>query len=844
MPGSGSGAWAPARTAPLSEGDQQLAAADLSTTLTLDLGLFAAACLLWRVLNWAGLVPPHGSDRSQELESTVARNYISFLMSCRDLFFTLTFVSAAFTVPRWGPSPISAGMVGGGPLSTTARGASDPVGLSILCLETLMRGVIAIVFIERLSRRIQKPMLRKKELDVLNRTVWLSGLPTNDRRTGEPLLFDDAGFARVAEDLASAMNQHIKQNTLGMFTSATMHVQVVPVINRWSTVSHNLRAAHERKAALFALTNVHRTGLWGRYCSWKYTQRLEKCKLEEARLQEELQAIVHGPKLLSGSAFVTFSKYEHRDIFLKNQPRCWELRSHTYFSFGRPPFASVTLACTRAAHPSDVNWQNLHATHFEQGVRAVALTLLLFVAMVLLTTPITISTEVGTIVPVMKRHFFAIAERLHTHRLVTWHATKLWNSVVKQLPAYFLVAVNTLVLPECIYRVGQGVRFHRLSLGEVVQLHLNYVFLILNTMLIPFLGLTSIAAMVDWAQDTMAVPVTQVVPFFVHRILHTHGIFALRYIVSSACLTNASSMMQIPQYLCRAFARKAAITLREHVEAEQPWRFAWGYWYAWTLSMFTISLCLSSVIPGTLPCAALLFTIQHVVDRHNLTYGIYLHGTLECENQFVIRALHYLRCIVATWWMIMGISFFLSAHEQHACGEWNIGVPFWCVEAVGVLLVVLSLLLVVYSSITEKVLLHESNFHTVDLSQSTILLGSTRLFQWAFRHIDSVHRCFDYHKVRRELASEMSASEWHSDQEERVSRRTFTEGSSLLGFQSAAPTLLTDCPGAKRQDSVSSHPADGPGKPWKNEALSWQAEVAVLSSYLQRREHYDDSDPL
>jgi len=91
------------------------------------------------------------------------------------------------------------------------------------------------------------------------------------------------------------------------------------------------------------------------------------------------------------------------------------------------------------------------------------------------------------------------------------------------------------------------------------------------------------------------------------------------------------------------------------MDAEEPWVFAWGYWYAWNISILTIGLVLGSLVPCASVFVAFFFTIQHAVDRHNLKHRIYGHGPdIEIENLLVVRVLHYMRCIIALWWCLGG----------------------------------------------------------------------------------------------------------------------------------------------------------------------------------------------
>lgn len=142
--------------------------------------------------------------------------------------------------------------------------------------------------------------------------------------------------------------------------------------------------------------------------------------------------------------------------------------------------------------------------------------------------------------------------------------------------------------------------------------------------------------------------------------MHQPALFVIKYLMSCACLANVFSLLQLHQLVQRCLARRCATTARKSVTAEEPLVFAWGYWYAWSCSMFLIAIGLSTAVPCTLPCAFLFFYVRHWVDRHNLRLGVYLHGERESENSYVIRAIHTMRSVVGAWWFL----------EVQRCWRW------------------------------------------------------------------------------------------------------------------------------------------------------------------------------
>lgn len=728
---------------------------DLASSIYIDGCVLVGGLIVWKAMRLLRITGPPRSRRGDEpslcsragLQSTVGRNYICFLKHCRDTFIALTVMSAATIVPYWGLAPLGVGLLGP-QLSTT--NSLDETGLAILCIDTALRGLVALVFMERLQRKIQKPVLSDSTTDRIHRTLWLSDLPVYDRETLRPFEFKGEDFQQVAQDLETAINKEFKSRwTAGEYVPADMQVHVAPVVDHWHEVSLRLRTAQERLEAYRDLAKAQRKGCCG--ClerSW-FSRQYRLHSAQAQALETELKKIENGPKRISGTAFITFGNPKHRDYFLQNRPRCWQLQDHTYFGFGRPPFASATLACRRAPHPDDVNWTNLHVTKFHQRFWLIFLTVLLFVFMVFLVTPLAITSQLQIIIDKVESRMERFATKTHSQYVVDIlnHLKGVWvKKITNQAPAVILVVINSLLLPEIIYRISMHTKPHRKSTVEVIQLHLNAFFLILNSLVIPFLEMNSISALMQWAEDRVskhpAALVGTILRHLAQTMMHSPGIFALRYIVNCACLTNMNSLLQIPQLLCRAHARRSARTAREHVESEEAWVFAWGYWYAWTISIFTMGICMSSAVPSALPCAALFFTVQHVVDRYNLTYRIYAHGPdIETENLLTTRVLHYMRCTVAAWWFIMGSVFLLLLRTKFTPATWESTVPVDWVHGLSAGLVVASVLLVIFSWYTQMSILHDNQFQNVNISERGLSSTGGGVLQPLFSSIEQCLRC-------------------------------------------------------------------------------------------------------
>uniref|UniRef100_A0A7S2PRP4 CSC1/OSCA1-like 7TM region domain-containing protein n=1 Tax=Zooxanthella nutricula TaxID=1333877 RepID=A0A7S2PRP4_9DINO len=578
-----------------------------------------------------------------------------------------------------------------------------------------VRGLVALMFVEKIRRRIKRPIYRRSHREIIQRTLWLSGLPVYDREKGEPFTLTDDEFAEVAADLTTHINAAISRRTNGFVKAVDMEVKVAPVIDEQSRLRQSLNNVQEEFETYTELARVDRPGCWGGLESRYYRRQEEKARIQKVKLQAELAQLLSAKKTMSGSAFVTFQEKQYSDLFLKEKPRCYKCRRYTYFTFGKAPFTAVTLCCTRAAHPEDMNWLNLQITWWRQVSIGAVLTVALLIGMVTLTLALTFASQADVLVPALRRKLEVLAGWLSARADVLGRDEKFWYVVSKQVPALLLVVINSLVLPECISRISEAIRLHQKSSAHTFQLHVNLVFLVLNSLIIPVFGLTSIGAFVQWGEQRLTTFTTmQLVSEVAKKLMQSSGVFAVRYILSCACVSNTISLLQLAQVGYRAVCRRLARTPREMVEATQNFPFAWGYWYAWTISIFTIGMALSSFVPSVLPCSFLFFAAQHYVDRYNLTNAVFDHGP-QSENVFITRALHYMRCIVAAWWIAMSVAFWVIL-DRGFMEDWDCVVPLKLVRSILAILVVASAWLLVWSWWDLQSILHDSNFQMVDLS--------------------------------------------------------------------------------------------------------------------------------
>lgn len=480
-------------------------------------------------------------------------------------------------------------------------------------------------------------------------------------------------------------------------------VYVALVLDEWCRTHTDLRHAQEMLAAYEEKEDLCRQELaepelsWLRRLFleprlWWYDTKVSSMKPTIEVLKTNLETIHSGKKHMSGSAFVTFKDPHYRDKLLQEeQDESLEdavstfvtSRSYTYFSFGRPPFASVTLTCERAPHPSDVNWENLHVVWWHRELVFWVLASLLLFAMVGLVTFVRISELVVPILMVAQEELHALEKMPAWNDYVPTQVKDfvysmdnddIWKSLLNQVPTMILLFINSVVVPAAVTGIAACERTVKLSDAERTRMLVNFFFLFMNTVVVPFCGVASLTELLEKLQKALKEK-PDPEPFS-GLIFASPGMFALKYIMNATFISSVNQLMQLPQRASRwCQLTFLAVTDRQKIDFQKPWEFFWGYWYAWTLSVFALGITMSVACPGTLLIGALFFFTKYNVDKYNLDNGIYACGT-DVEGGLAVRVVCYIRVVVAMWWFAMGsLSYAIGVFDPH--DNWTLDQRLW-----------------------------------------------------------------------------------------------------------------------------------------------------------------------
>lgn len=648
-------------------------------------------------------------------DHVLATNYLVFLRISAEMFTTLTLISYLVVLPIWGHRPLLLGLRGD-PISLAQE--LDATGLTTLCFLAWVLGLVVLIFVGRLQRHAQVRGTRlQAEWDAMDRTVWLMHLPVCDQQTGEPFLLQEEDFRQVEQDLKEEIQKRIRQRLAFWAqqpvddTRPVVHrIHVARVVDTVYRIDERLLRSRMKleqleKKLLEAEASSFAASCFGRLRVRHYERQSENWREQVRLLEHSLREANLSSKGMAGSAFVTFKERAMQEALLLPPPRCWNCRSYTYFHFGHPPFASVTLRCVRAPHPSDINWRNLHKQDWERILRFWTGTLLLLLFMLLLITPVTVTAELNELILRLRTHAQVVQKWLEGKfgaNFDLFLSAEQWAETTAQLPTMVLLLINSVLLPLFIGIICSWTGSHLHSQTEVNCLHLNFMFLVLNQLVIPLLGLTGLPALLELLRDKLddgtigRITMLDLLGGAV-KASNSPGIFSLKYLLNCAFLTNANSLTNLAQLFVRSWQG-----------SDVPWTFAWGYWYAMSLSIITTGLGLGVIVPCLLPCTAIFFALKFSVDRHNLTHRIYDYGP-QMELVLNFRVLHILRIIVGGCWFFIGASVLLTLMNSFA-HDWNCIVPSSIVKAASVVMMIAAGILLVWASLQKVRNLHNLQF--------------------------------------------------------------------------------------------------------------------------------------
>eukprot|EP00064_Thunnus_orientalis_P010491 superscaffoldBa00001433_g10517 len=336
----------------------------------------------------------------------------------------------------------------------------------------------------------------------------------------------------------------------------------------------------------------------------------EKDLLEEVRKQVDLV-----PQRPLGIAFVTLQTEAMAKYILKdfNAIQCGG-RSCCCGREPQPSSNSGSLKVKKwtvsfAPHPKNVYWDNLSVQGFPWFMRYVMLNFLLFFLLTFLTTPTIIISTIDK---------FNVTKPIYY----------LNSPIISQFFPTLLLWVFSALLPTIVYYSTLGEAHWTRSSEQLSMMRKLYFFLLFMVLILPSLGLTSLAVFFRWLFDKEFLSDGKL--RFECVFLPDQGAFFVNYVIAAGLVGSGMELLRLPGLLLytvrMALARSAAE--RKYVKQNQAYEFEYGAMYGWTLCVFTVIMAYSIICPIIVPFGLLYMLLKHLVDKHNL-YFAYLPARLD-----------------------------------------------------------------------------------------------------------------------------------------------------------------------------------------------------------------------
>uniref|UniRef100_A0A7N8X4I9 Transmembrane protein 63A n=1 Tax=Mastacembelus armatus TaxID=205130 RepID=A0A7N8X4I9_9TELE len=330
----------------------------------------------------------------------------------------------------------------------------------------------------------------------------------------------------------------------------------------------------------------------------EYYSKKEKDLLEQVREQVEL-----APEHPLGIAFVTLQTEAMAKYILKdfNALECGS-RSCCCGREPQPSSNSGTLNVKKwrvsfAPHPKN----SLSVRGFPWYARYVMINFFVLLLFTFLTTPTIVISAID---------MFNVTKPIQS----------LNSPIISQFFPTLLLWSFSALLPTIVYYSTLGEAHWNRSSEQLSMMHKLYFFLLFMVLILPSLGLSSLAVFFLWLFDEN----------FLCVFLPHQGAFFVNYVITAGLVGSGMELLRLPGLLLYTirlmFARSAAE--RKYVKQNQAYEFEYGAMYGWSLCVFTVIMAYSIICPIIVPFGLVYMLLKHLVDKHNL-YFAYLPTCLD-----------------------------------------------------------------------------------------------------------------------------------------------------------------------------------------------------------------------
>uniref|UniRef100_K3XBV7 CSC1/OSCA1-like 7TM region domain-containing protein n=1 Tax=Globisporangium ultimum (strain ATCC 200006 / CBS 805.95 / DAOM BR144) TaxID=431595 RepID=K3XBV7_GLOUD len=265
-----------------------------------------------------------------------------------------------------------------------------------------------------------------------------------------------------------------------------------------------------------------------------------------------------------------------------------------------------------APEPDDIDWNSVSFPFVKRTIVVVLVNLAILVMLFVFTSPIAVTSAIANSNSYTNAASSVSDFVAQIHDLVEKYSPQMAKMMVSYIPTLILVVINAVLL-NVLQNAGRIQPIATDSAKERMILRTASVYLIFNTIFVPSLAFVSIDAVLLYINRD-----GEVLDVLGTLFLHNSGIFYVYYVLQRCFLGTAVSLLRVSEYAKFSWEKPRAVTPREHVESVEAWPFFTGTQMAIQISMITIVLTFSTVVPLILPIGMLYFAMQHAIDKYLL----------------------------------------------------------------------------------------------------------------------------------------------------------------------------------------------------------------------------------
>jgi len=553
-------------------------------------------------------------DTVQHLAGLEARLYLDFTWSMTVFFSVIALLGVAVLVPMnllttkkaW--YPLDSFVI------TTSNGFASPT--SALLFHTMVAvflagSLCAIVYFLR-TRVIANAKGEYAEgaiPPVQAYTVEIQGLRLNPPARGDEIrsMFDSC------------------PNTQGMVLDVSVSLDVTDLVDLVENhrILHKKLARYRQQAENDGSRPQMQVGFFSFMYMGKWVDAIETLEEDLKKTEEEMKALQKKKgRMGTGTAFVVFKDRKSAIAAVSAFKNAQKAQSE----YSQPSIGKTMQLCrsaqswiiAMACKPEDVFWRNLRYGRIHHFMLSLTWTLILFVALSSIVTPIfllqlflaigdktienmenlensAISKGSGS----YESYFSMTSTQSGFNRVILFFANILWP--------FLVLLVNVILMP---YMVHASVKFfgHRqVSAMRRSSFNLIFFFMVSNLLLVPALSLSGLDELFDVIFST---PIDQL---FAQILLYGSSTsFFVEYVAQATFLSAAF------YFLFHTTTPALLNWASDGHEKELSWEFDFAFFYSSMISVLAIGIMFAVTVPLILPFIAGFLVLRYYTDKWQL----------------------------------------------------------------------------------------------------------------------------------------------------------------------------------------------------------------------------------